>query len=222
MKFSPETLNILKNFANINQSILFKPGNKLRTMSPQKTVMAVANVPDTFPRQAGIYDLRKLLTSHAIHKDPEVEFLEDRITFIEGRASAKRAYSDPSMIITPPENDVKLPSVDVTVELSAEDLSQMMKAVAAYQLPEIAFIGENGRCSICALDSSNPTSDTFSIELGETDDTFRLVIKTENLQIIPQAYRISLSSKGISKFESDTVTYYIAIETTKSNYKKGV
>ena len=36
MKLTAETINILKNYAAINQNIQFKEGNKLSTISPQK------------------------------------------------------------------------------------------------------------------------------------------------------------------------------------------
>ena len=46
MKLSEKTVNLLKNFAGINQSILFKKGNKLRTMSVMKNILAEAEVED--------------------------------------------------------------------------------------------------------------------------------------------------------------------------------
>ena len=44
MKITTNTLNILKNFSKINPSILIQEGNTLRTISPNKTIMAKANV----------------------------------------------------------------------------------------------------------------------------------------------------------------------------------
>ena len=44
MKFSTDTLSVLKNFSTINPSIVFKPGSVVRTISPQKTVMAAATI----------------------------------------------------------------------------------------------------------------------------------------------------------------------------------
>ena len=42
MKLSEKTFNLLKNFSAINQSILFKRGNTLRTMSVMKNILAEA------------------------------------------------------------------------------------------------------------------------------------------------------------------------------------
>ena len=44
MKLSDKTLSVLKNFSSINQSILFKQGNKLRTISVMKNILAEATV----------------------------------------------------------------------------------------------------------------------------------------------------------------------------------
>ena len=40
MKLSEQTIEVLQNFSSINQSLLFKEGNVLKTVSPQKTVLA--------------------------------------------------------------------------------------------------------------------------------------------------------------------------------------
>ena len=44
MKLSNETLSVLKNFASINQGILFKPGKTIRTISTHKNILAEAVV----------------------------------------------------------------------------------------------------------------------------------------------------------------------------------
>jgi hypothetical protein len=220
MQLSNDTVNILKNFSAINQSIVFKEGNVVKTISPQKTVMAIATVEDEFPQQAGIYNLPRFLSVCSMHESPQLDFGDRFVTITEGKSKTKYVYADPSMIITPPEKEINLPSVDMTVTLSPDNLSKVLKATSVLQLPEIAFVGENGTCYLRAIDSANPSADSFGVELGETDDTFSLIIKTENLQIMPLEYEVELSSKGISRFKSDKVTYFIAIES-KSTYKKG-
>ena len=219
MKLSTETVNILKNFSMINQSIVLNEGNEIKTISPQKTVMAIATVDDNFPVRAGIYNLPRFLSVCAMHENPELEFGNSSVIITEGRSKTKYVYADSSMIITPPDKEINLPSVDVSVTLSADNLSKVHKATSVLQLPEIAFVGEEGICYLRAIDSSNPSADSFGVELGETNDTFTLIIKTENLQIMPIDYEVELSSKGISRFSGKNVKYFIAIES-KSTYEK--
>ena len=48
MKLSDNALAILKNFAGINNSILVKQGNKLRTISVAKNILAEAEIKEEF------------------------------------------------------------------------------------------------------------------------------------------------------------------------------
>jgi hypothetical protein len=221
MELSEQTLTVLKNFATINPSIVFKPGSQIRTISPQKTVMSIATVPDTFPIQACIYDLSKFLSMCSIYKKPEIDFQDSKFCYItQGKQKTRYVFADISMVISPPEKEVNIPSEDVNVSVTWDDINSVLKAASVLNLPEIAFIGRDGICYISSIDSSNPTSDRHEIEIGETSDTFQLVIKTENLKLIPQDYKVTLCSKGISKFEGNGIKYFIAIES-KSTYKKG-
>jgi hypothetical protein len=220
MKLSQETITILKNFSTINQSIIFKPGNVIRTISPQKTVMASATVPDEFPREAGIYNLPRFLSTLSMYSEAELTFEDKRVLFKQGKSSTYVTYTDASMIIAPPQKQIDLPGVDVSVSVSADNLQNVLKATGVLGLPEVAFVGEDGICYLKAINSANPSADSHSIEVGETEDNFSLIIKTENLQILPGDYTVELSSKGISKFAGKQATYFIAIES-KSTYKKG-
>ena len=74
MKLSEETINILKNFGSINQSIMVKEGNSLRTISVMKNILAEARVTESFTRDFGIYDLNKLLRIHELYKNPSWDF----------------------------------------------------------------------------------------------------------------------------------------------------
>lgn len=220
MQFTDATISILKNFSTINPSIVLKKGNQLRTMSPQKTVMAMAKIEEDIPQEAGIYDVSRFLSVLGLYEKPQVDFGDKAFTISEGKRKTKYVYSDPSMIISPPDKDVKIPDADVTVSVSWNDLQSVIKAAGVLQLPEIAFVGDGGKCFLRAIDNSNPTADTFGIELSETEDEFTLIIKTEYLKLLPFDYTVNLSSKGISCFEASSIKYFIAVDS-KSTYKKG-
>ena len=73
MKLSDKTLVILKNFAGINNSILVKRGDSLRTISLAKNILAEANIKEEFPRDFAIYDLNQFLNGLGLHQDPELD-----------------------------------------------------------------------------------------------------------------------------------------------------
>lgn len=220
MKLSDETISILKNFSSINQSIVFKEGSILKTISPQRTIMASARVEENFPTVAGIYNLPRFLSIYSMHESAEIDFGDNYATITEGKSKTKYVYADPSMIISPPDKEINFPTPDVSVTVSSADISKVLKATSVLQLPEVAFVGDEGICYLKAVDSDNPSSDSFGVELGEVNDTFSLIIKTENLQLLPSDYDVELSSKGLAKFQGKNVTYFIAVDS-KSTYTKG-
>ena len=114
MKLSDRTVNLLRNFSTINQSILFKQGTKLRTISVMKNILAEANVDEDFPQDFGVYDLGQFLNSLSLFQEPELNFTgESFLTVKEGKQRSKYFFADPSVIVSPPDKKLSLPTVDV-------------------------------------------------------------------------------------------------------------
>ena len=215
MKLSESTLSLLKNFSTINQSILFKKGTKLRTISVMKNILAEATVSEELPKDFGIYDLGQFLNGLSLHNSPELDFQENSYVVIkEGRSRSKYFFADPQVIVTPPEKEMILPSEDVSFELSTDQLDKLLKAAAIYQLPDLAVVGANGVVKIVVRDKKNDTSNDFAITVGETDKQFSFNFKVENIKILPGNYEVVVSSKLLSRFTSKNqdLTYYIALE----------
>ena len=215
MKLSDKTLSVLKNFSTINQSILFKQGSKLRTISVMKNILAEATVTEEIPKDFGIYDLNQFLNGLSLHQSPELDFVnEGHVVIKEGRMRSKYFFADPNVIITPPDKAIDLPSEDVSFELSTDQLDKLLKAAAIYQLPDLAVVGANGVVKILVRDKKNDTSNDFSVTVGETDKEFSFNFKVENIKILPGTYDVSVSSKLLSRFTSKNqdLTYYIALE----------
>ena len=215
MKLSEKTLTVLKNFAGINNSILVKQGNSLRTISVAKNILAEADISEEFPRQFGVYDLNQFLNGLSLHQDPEMDFTEDSyLTIREGKRRVKYFFADPQVIISPPEKQIKLPSEDVHFQLESTSLEKLLKAAAIYQLPDLSAVGGAGVVKLVVRDKKNDTSNEYSIVVGETDKTFSFNFKVENIKIIPGAYDVVVSSKLLSRFTNSeyNLTYYIALE----------
>ena len=215
MKLSDKTLTLLKNFSSINQSILFKEGNSLRTISVMKNILAEATITEEFPKDFGIYDLNQFLNGLALYQQPELDFENEGYAVIrEGKARQKYFFSDPSVIVTPPDKDIVLPSEDVCFELNTQQLDKLLKAAAVYQLPDLSAVGEAGVVKLVVRDKKNDTSNDFSIVVGETDSEFTFNFKVENIKILPGTYEVVISQKLLSRFKNTgfDVTYYIALE----------
>lgn len=215
MKFNTNTVAVLKNFSSINPSIAMKKGNILRTISPQKSVIAIATLEQDFERDAAIYDLPRFLSTMSLFQDPDIAFNDSKFVIKDGRSRVNYTYASESMILTPPDREINLPSIDVDVELQWTDFDKILKAASVLKLPDIAFVGTPDGIRLAAVDVNNPSSDNFDIVLDSTHDEarhFTAVFRTENLKLIQADYQVQISSKGISKFYNDRVSYFIAVE----------
>ena len=222
MKLSKHTLNMLKNFSDINMSIEIKKGNILRTVSVQKNILAQAELEEDFPQDFAIYELNRFLGAVSLFDDPEFRFNGSSANIGTNTHSVDYVYCDPSMIVTPPEKNITFPDPEVKFTLSQDALSQIMKASNVLGTPEIAVEGgphPNDVIRLMALDVNNDSTDTFKVVLEErSGDKFRFVFKTENMKMIPGNYDVEVSSKGISHFtlQGQKLEYWIATESTSS------
>jgi len=216
MKLSENTITILKNFSGINQSILVKKGNVLRTISIAKNILSEAEISENFPRDFAIYDLNQFLNGLSLHQDPDLDFTENSyITIREGKRRVKYFYADPNVIISPPEKEIKLPSQDVCFQLETGALEKLVKAASVYQLPDISAIGDAGVIRLVVRDKKNDTSNEYSIVVGETDEQFTFNFKVENIsKIVSGAYNVIVSRKLLSQFTNTkhNLSYWIALE----------
>ena len=215
MKLSETTVNLLKNFSTINQSILFKSGNKLRSISVMKNILVEAIITEEIPKDFGIYDLNQFLNGLSLHQSPELDFTnEEYVVIKEGRMRSKYFFADPNVIVTPPDKSLELPSEDVTFELSTDQLDKLLKAAGIYQLPDLSVVGGEGVVKVLVRDKKNDTSNDFSIVVGETESTFSFNFKVENIKIVPGTYNVVVSQKLLSRFtcQNYALKYYIALE----------
>ena len=219
MKLSNETLTVLKNFSSINQGIQFKQGTKLTTVSAGKTVLAQANLKDVFPQDFCVYDLNQFLSVHSLHKDSDLSFDDSNVIFKSGRNSTKYRKTAKEMIVTPPEKEITLPSIDVSFTLSEEDYNNIMKVASVLSSPHIAVESDGNAVQLVAFDAQDNSAHTNSIQVGEGNGKkYKIVFKTENIKMIPGSYAVEISFKGIGHFKNtkDDIQYWIAFEAKET------
>ena len=216
MKLSARTLHLLKNFSTINPSIVLKPGGIAATISPNKTILARASISDEIPNVVAIYNLSRFISTMSLFENPDLDFGDKSVRISDGNRSVVYHYADASIIMVPPEKQIKLPSNDAECFITNKDFQNITKALSVLGLPEIAIVGDGENISLEAIDTKNPTADTFSIVVGQSSNVFRAIFKSENLKIMDGDYTVTISSKGISQFVGTEVSYWIAVESTST------
>lgn len=218
MKLSSDTLNVLKNFASINQGILFKQGKTIKTVSPHKNILAEVVIDEEFPVEFGVYDLNNFLSVLSLHKEGPSLAFEDKnilISGLKGKSKIKYRFCEPTMIVTPPEKNIVVPDPEIKFTLGAEDFDWIMRAAGVLSCPHIAIESDGSKIFISALDLQNDSAHTDSIEIADGNgDKYRMIFKTENIKMISDSYDVSVSSKGVAHFKNKNkeLQYWITTE----------
>jgi hypothetical protein len=228
MKLSNETLSVLKNFGAINQGIMFKKGNTLRTISSLKSILAEVSIKENIPSEFGVYDLNNFLSVVSLHKDdPSFEFDEKHVVIVgnKGRSKIKYRFCEPTMITLPPEKQVTMPDPEISFEFSSEDFDWIMKAASVLSSPQVAVESDGKIVSVITLDLQNDSAHTeaLTLDVPGTGSKYRMIFKTENVsKILPGSYEVKISSKGIAHFKNKNIPlqYWISTEAG-SKFEKG-
>jgi len=224
MNLSNDTLNVLKNFASINPNIVFQPGQKLKTISESKTIMARADIVEDMPKEFGIYDLNEFLSVFNLIENPALDF-EDKSVMVSTQEGGTqltnqqkvRYYFSETDILTSPTKDIQMPNSEVGVNLTEDILNQIRKAAAVLGHTELSLIGDNGLVTASVVDTKDSTSNSYTIELDKDNqckNDFEFIVSIPNLKLLPGDYFVSISSKLISNWTNSNypIEYFIALE----------
>jgi len=214
MNLSTDTVAVLKNFSDINQNILVKPGNKVQTISTMKNILAEAEVTEKFEEEFGIYDLPEFLRSVELFDKPELKFNGgSHVNISQSKQSIKYFFADKSVLVSPTKG-INMPDKFVTFTITKDNFARLMKGATTLNLPDIAVKGNGKVIKMIATDKKNKSSNEYSIEVGETNQSFTGFFRTENFKQIVDDYDVAISKSKISHFvnRNKPVQYWIALE----------
>ncbi len=222
MELQEQTLNVLKNFSDINPNILIKEGNTLKTISEAKNVLATAIIDNEFTQKFGIYDLKEFIGVLSLVDQPNLKFSDESVTVSDQTGRSKiRYFFSPEETLTSPQKDINMPECEVQFKLDANTLNKLRSAASTLGHTNVSVTPGDGVLTLSVVDNENATSNAYSIDVPYTskpDVPFTFVINISNLKIIPGDYEVSISSKLISEFKNTEVNirYWIALEKTST------
>ena len=209
------TIEVLKNFCSINKSIVIKPGNQIATLSINKNILAIADVEEQFDSQISIYDLGVFLGGLSLFDQPKIDTTDSNYVTVSdqrGKSKTRFFYADPDIITQPPEKEITIPDEDVKFRLEAGVLQQLQRAAMVYQLPDLCLYGDGTEMSLCVTDKKNDTSNSYSVQVGVSDDEFCYCFKVENLKLLAGDYNVTISKQNVALFQGSGIKYFIALE----------
>lgn len=212
MKLSERTISILKNFATINDSLLFVKGRVQQTVDEADAIQCVATLDEEFPIDFGIYDLRTLLANIAALKEPDIKFDKTSLTITDGTIRITYNYTNPRNIKSP-SGSVDIENPDVVFILTNQTFQKLVKIADLNGLEYLSVRGRNGIINVQGGDGTDTSNKVdMDVDTYEGDD-FNVVFTLENMKILPDDYEVGIYTSGLGVFEntSKTIKYYITL-----------
>lgn len=224
MKLSPDTLKILRNFSDINNTIFIRKGNSVVTVDPQKRIVADANIQEAFPQDFAIYDLPKFLGVNSSWENSDLDFSshKDRVVFKHSSKphSLDYFFADPSVVQDAAPTRKKIPSVfdenSIVQKFSIdeEDLKCLRQNASLLGLTHISFVSDDSGVKVIARDISNDTQGKVTLDVGgssKAETTHTMLF--ENLKILSDSYEVEVSPTVAHFTGKNTgVQYWIVME----------
>lgn len=222
MKITKETLDILKNFAQINPNIYVKAGQTLSTISEEKNIQATASITENFETPFGIYDLNGFISAYDLIGDADLNFTDKYVVLKNDCSKITYRFADES-ILTYPKNNISMPPADLCIVINEDTLNKVRKAASLLRCGLVSIKGEDGKISFSVSDVKNVSSNTFETTIDTSNECkaqFDFHFLISNLKLIGGDYKVAISSRGISTWENTSrkMNYFISLEKT-STYK---
>jgi hypothetical protein len=212
MKLSIRTLQIITNFASINQGLLFRAGNVQRTISPDQSMMATATIEESMPLDFGIYDLGRFLK--VLRKvGGQLRFSEEYLIMGDANKTLRYLYAPPEMLVLPPAKDIQC-EFDYEFELSCTVLAETLRLADDLGLPNITFTDDGEYISIGVSEPSNPDGDGYRQIIASGEPKFKAVLKRDQWRVLPDNYVVQLSKRGLISLSSEDMTYYLSCSSS--------
>jgi hypothetical protein len=183
-------------------------------------VYAVAELPEKWPLETGIFSLGSFLGALSTFNNPKVEFGEDSFVLSEGKTKIKYRYSDPSTIMTPPNKVLKTANPKVEFKLSAEALVQLNKTCAMLELDIVTITTEAGDVVLRASAAKNPASHNYEYTVPAEDvsggkENLSITFKHEHFALLMEGtYQVALAdwSYGYFKHADEPISYFLVAQ----------
>lgn len=215
MKLSKNTINQLKHFASISPNFIFKKGVEQTTIAGSKNRAVSATFDTAFPMNFPIRNLSGFLKAVSSLDDPDVKFTKSQLTISDSNG---KIYFERGKIrnLVLPSKEIKFPEADMEFDIDTAQYSSLVSSLRKHHFYYVYLKGDGK--SILAVSSPTYRGEyVYEQILGKTKKKFSFKFLVSSLICPIDDYKVSISSKGIARFQSKNCDYisYAAIEIEK-------
>lgn len=217
LNLSKRTLQILKNFATINPAVVLEAGSTLRTADPGQSILVIASIDEKIPVKFPIMELSSFLGILGLPAFSECTLnMGDRKIEMVGKKTSMNFWAAAESLVELPEEELELGEGDIKAVMEEGAFADLKKACSYLGHEFCKLSNRGGKVYFTALSPAVDTSNNYEVELGTTDQPdAELILKTDNLKMIPGDYKIEASSENnFVKFTTmdDRILYLVGAE----------
>lgn len=225
MKLSKETLEILNNFRDINQSIVVYPGNKIRTKSEDSRIFAEAITEETFTREFAIYNIKEFLSAYNILGDPELIFSEDDYVILRDGRNELKYYFCPLLLVTSPDpkRNLQVDNKDICFNIPQAQFNRILRMTTFDSDRKnwvVNFVCDGGEILLNVYHKNEPSKCSYRSLIGNSPHKFSIKFFLESLAFINGDYDIvaSKSYRYIEAFNTKRNLRYVMTYSPETTF----
>lgn len=186
MQLSTDTLQVLKNFAQINGNLTIEPGNVLKTISVMRDTFATARVAEEFTVPFYLYDLGNFLATISLCEEPELDFTPDYVRITDNKdVNVQMTYwsSSADSVMKIP-NLKQLPEALAEFTLTASSIKRISKAAGVLMVSDVVISGKDGKITAVVCDVSGANKNQMAINLSNDYVGIDFSVRIDNKKLI--------------------------------------
>lgn len=231
-KLTNSDLILFKNAANISKGLLIKAGSdrivckNVSVTSPTASLLMNGRLSAPVTTAIAIADTSKFLSVLESFDEPVMDITPAFIK-VSGKSGGSYRFMTCGQAAIEPyickNDELVIDGYDCTVEISKEELSQIISASRISDLKALMFNSDGNNVSAIAIVDTSiaeidqkriEESDQFELPLtmlsNETNNKFKKSVRISDLKMIPGNYQVYISAENeIVKFVGDLATYWV-------------
>lgn len=227
MKLTPDIIQVLKTFSDINPNILLEPNQVIRTVSPNKTVLAEYTPSSPISITMGIFDLPKFLSvCRMLGDSPEVVIdpKNPHNAKIRGDSGTVNYRLSPENMLTITKKSVKAFPAFASFNLDKKELDAIRNASSVLKASTVSFSSDGQGIVVTVFNATDAnganrsgSEDSYVFRLTDESNTsvFDYQFSVDNLPSFSGSYDVKIAEKTISQFShtNGKLNYWIATST---------
>lgn len=212
MKISESTLSVLNNFKNLNDSMLFYPGNEIKSLSADRSVYMTATITDEIPQKFAVFSVRELLQVLTVVRDADIEFNDDHMFISNGHNSVVFRYANQAIVDDVYQKKIALGTPAFEVALPVEEIKNMFKMAGYLGIYDVNVeSGDSGKLVLHDRKASHNHS--YTINLNAPIESNPVSFNVSVLSMLDIGYKLAyFPEKNMVRFSGIEVpvNYHIS------------